>query len=215
MSINQAGYDKEYWEQYYADQKTPFSPSRFSQYIMERALKSGDSLVELGCGNGRDAVYMAQQGIQVTAIDQCEHEIGFLSEKYDSENLKFVSGDFTKLDDSLKFDHAYSRFTMHSVTWEGQANVLRWASCILPEGGGFYLEFRGKENELFGLGEAVSGEGDAYIYENHYRRFIDMEEMCGHLTRAGFEVVEAMEQSGFSPHNGDDETFVRIVAKKR
>lgn len=214
MNIHMPTRDKHYWEQYYADQKIPFSPSLFSQYILERVLKTGDSLIELGCGNGRDAVYLAHHGIHVTAIDQCEQEIGFLAKKYGSENLKFLVGDFTELNNSFKVDHVYSRFTMHSVTLAGQTNVLRWAADALPPGGRFYLEFRGKKNELFGLGDSVSGEDSAFIYENHYRRFIDIHDMIAQLIQNGFEISEATEQSGFSPYNNDDETFVRIIARK-
>lgn len=213
MSANRID-DKEYWEKYYAERKEPFQPSLFSQFVAGKYLKAGDVLIELGCGNGRDAVYFSKLGVKVRAFDQCENEIAYLRDTHKNENLEFESGDFTALDPGLESDVVYSRFTMHSISVSGQENVLNWSSSVLREGGYFLLEFRGKENDLCGLGEAVEGDVDAYIYDGHYRRFLDIDELGSQLKQKGFEIVEAIEEKGFSPFGGDDEVFARIIARK-
>lgn len=57
-------------------------------------------------------------------------------------------------------------------------------------------------------------ERNAYFYDNHYRRFIVMEELVQSLQEQGFQIEYAKEQSGFAPYGNDDPPVIRIVAKK-
>lgn len=48
--------DTEYWNRFYGEGKAVEKPSLFAQFALEQ-MQSGKSLLELGCGNGRDSVY--------------------------------------------------------------------------------------------------------------------------------------------------------------
>lgn len=205
--------DKDYWENYYAKRKDPFEPSLFSQHVVQYT-EAGKKLIELGCGNGRDAVSLSNNGLHVTAVDQCTNEVNYLAEKYDAKNLSFITGDFTKLPNGEKFDYVYSRFTLHSVDSSGEQAVYGWIDDNLTTGGYFFLEVRGRNNDLYGKGEKVEGEEHAFIYDDHYRRFLCIDEVKKTLTAKGYEILEAVEERGFSPFKGDDEVFIRLVAKK-
>jgi len=50
--------DKKYWEQYYFSQNATNKPTLFAQLILKNHLKAGDTLIELGCGNGRDSIFL-------------------------------------------------------------------------------------------------------------------------------------------------------------
>lgn len=208
--------DKMYWEKFYEHERTPFLPSPFAQHVHQHYVKENDFLIELGCGNGRDAVYFANKGVRTLAFDQCETEIDFLARTYPLDNLQFKTRDFTslKLKETVKCNHVYSRFTIHSIYKDKQNAVLQWAFNMLLDGGYLLIEVRGKNNELYKMGEPVSSQQDAYIYQNHFRRFIDFEKICTELNSIGFELLEAKEEKGFSPFQGTDETFIRLIAKK-
>ena len=66
-----------FWENYYSNHQIPTDESFFARFVMP-FLNEGDTLFEIGCGNGRDSVFFAKQGMKVTAFDQCEKEVGFL-----------------------------------------------------------------------------------------------------------------------------------------
>jgi len=206
--------DKLYWEKYYEHKKEPFLPSLFAHHVLNKYVHKDDFLIELGCGNGRDAVYFAQQGIRILAVDQCENELNFLSRTYPMQNLEFLIHDFADLNMNLKCNHVYSRFSLHSIIKEQQDAVLHWVNNVLIDGGYFHLEVRGKRNEIYMKGKPVQDEHDAFIYENHYRRFLDFTELCATFENAGLKIIEAIETKGFSPFNGTDETFIRIVVQK-
>ena len=207
-------HDINYWERYYAAHKQPFAPSLFSRHVYDNYMSRGDTCVELGCGNGRDAVFFEENGINITAYDQCAGEIGYLNSAHAKPGLRFACGDFTNLDVSNQYKHVYSRFTLHSITQKQQDSLLAWLTPSIESGGYFHVEFRGLGNDLHGLGEPVEGEPDAFIYEDHYRRFICREALASELERRGLEVLDSIEKKGFSPFNDTDEIFARITARK-
>jgi len=206
--------EKEYWENYYKLQNVTLQPSLFAKFALKNHVKTGSSLIELGCGNGRDAKFFAANIIDVLAVDQCEDEISFLSKKNNYNNLKFKCGDFTCLGDIGLFDNIYSRFTLHSISEKEESQVIEWAYNHLNGGGMLLIEARGQKNELFKLGQSVPGDPSAYIYDNHYRRFINIEKIWEKLKMKRFEIISAEEKSGFAPFGGSDHVFIRIIASK-
>lgn len=57
-------------------------------------------------------------------------------------------------------------------------------------------------------------ERNAFFYDNHYRRFIVLDELTGALERCGFRVEYAKESTGFAPYGNDDPPVIRVVAVK-
>ena len=145
--------DKGYWQKYYKQDAAPHDPSLFAQFVGAEYFESGERVIELGCGNGRDAHYLAGRGIEVTAVDQA---VTNLDEAL--LNPRFVGADFTMLDEApQQFDGVYSRFTLHSITSEEQARVLGWTERALKIGGYLCIEVRGYLNGIYGLGDPVPG----------------------------------------------------------
>ncbi len=206
--------DKKYWESYYESHAIPFESSLFAQYVIKNHIKQNEALVELGCGNGRDCIFFANHNVNVLAIDQCKEEISLLEKSNTLKNLKFLHGDFTILNGLDMYNHVYSRFTLHSIKEEEETNVIKWSYDHIKNNGKLLIEARGKKNELYKLGEQVDGEPDAYIYENHYRRFIDIDNLCKKIEDVGFKIILAEEKSGFAPFNDTDYVFLRVIASK-
>ena len=285
--------DKTYWRDFYSRHKIGVKPSLFAKFVYKnyllesincdtnkRTKSNTPSLLELGCGNGRDSLYFANNGIDTTAIDQVQEEIAFLNDYVETQqdskqshtestqeaeqrsdsqnNPHFLCGDFTQLDSfsfQQQFDCIYSRFTLHSINKAQQDKTL--ADCLkyCKNGGILAIEVRGEKNSLCGKGKAVEGETNAFIYDNHYRRFLNftqtlqeietlrfssnnaMQETINQkaddtsntqadthtITMGGggnmlivycFKTLYAMENKGFAPFNGEDDYFIRIIARK-
>lgn len=231
--------DKIYWENYYKTHLQNAAPSLFAKFVWEnylanltknsrqsaatpslqsQSVKNSHKaapfrLIELGCGNGRDSLYFAKCDLSVLGVDQCENVVEFLNAHFKSENLRFLSGDFTALADfEERFDAVYSRFTLHSITQTQQDRLFAWIVRNLKSGGVLAIEARGLKNSLFQKGEAVPNEPNAFIYENHYRRFVDMAALCEALKGLNFSLNFAKEEQNFAPFKDENDYFFRIIA---
>ena len=201
-----------YWNQYYKNRVCSTQPSPFAQYVWT-LVEPGKQLLELGCGNGRDAVYFAQEGLQVVAVDMSQEAIQSLQEMQ-IPNAQFLCGDFIQPDlhEPEHYDYAYSRFTIHAISSTQEQVLLKNIFYSLRAGGKLFIEVRGIHDPLYGKGKAL--ERNAFFYDHHYRRFIVLEELTESLAQHGFRIEYAEERTGFAPYGNDDPPVIRIVAVK-
>ena len=133
-------------------------------------------IIELGSGNGRDAVYFAKQKLNVVAIDQSISGVDIEKKNLldkDNNYLHLLAKDFVYEDYSKygSIDAFYSRFTLHSITKIDEEILLPNIYNNLNSGGLFCIEVRTTKDPLFGKGELC--EENTFINNNHKRRFID------------------------------------------
>lgn len=209
-----------YWNGFYAGKHPDLEvASTFARWVIER-LRPGQTLFELGCGNGRDALFFADQGLAVIACDRSEVAISTLSERPDLARFKirpvFQAGDMSALDDSRagKLDAVYSRFTLHAVTADEASAALAWAHRNLAPGGQLMIEVRSVLGSLYGKGTPVPEERDAFIHDGHYRRFVRKDELEAELLRLGFTITASVEAAHLAVYKDDDPVVIRIVAAK-
>ena len=203
--------ENDYWNKYWAEHSVPFAPSLFAKFVLQH-LPPQAMLCELGCGNGRDAVYFSMNNICVDAYDLACNEIEYLQKKYASTNLQFFVGDFSKLFSvEEKYNAIYSRFTIHSVTEEQEDAVLAWAYTALKKGGCVFFESRSIKDPLLQTGEKLSSNEN---FTDHYRRYMDAEKFQKKLLKLGFDIVYREESDLFAPYGDEKPMIVRIIAKK-
>lgn len=206
--------DKEYWEAFYVRAQTTPAPSLFARLCVEKHVRAGMTLFEAGCGNGTDALAFAAAEADVTAVDQCEVTIASLCATHRGlPNLQFLADDFVRYRHTKPLDVFYARFTLHAILAKDEALLLRNVREALAPGGLMLLEFRGRKNELNGMGRRFPDDASMFEHEGHRRRFIDAEDLAGRLAAGGMDILNYEEKPGFSPFEGRDETFARIIAR--
>lgn len=211
-TIDKFDRDREYWNEYYKERaKDALVPSDFAKHIAE-ILKPDSQVLELGCGNGRDSLFFLRQGFRVTAVDASDFAIGLLKEEV-ADRARFVCGDFVECGEIYgdKYDCIYSRFTLHAITKEQEDRLLGNVFRALRSGGFFCIEARTVHDDIYGLGEEVGY--NEFIYNDHFRRFIEAEEFREKLESIGFSVVSLEENTGFSKTAESDPMLMRCVAK--
>ena len=107
--------NKNFWNRYYSKTIGIETPSTFGHYVSD-LLKKGESILELGCGNGRDSFYFAIKGFHLFAMDQSKTIIKRIKKK--NIKLKFICRDIQKLEKNFKFkiNHCYTRFFYKLLT---------------------------------------------------------------------------------------------------
>ena len=208
--------DTAFWDQFYKKKSLPFEPSLFSKYCKENFIIDCQNcnLIELGCGNGRDSIFFSKSGCNVTAVDLVSNEIEFLNSKFASSNLRFISQDFSTIRDFSKFNVVYSRFSLHAIDKSSQDRLIDNLRTSMAKNSLLFIEVRGLNNEYYGLGEKLENQENTFFYENHSRRFVDVDKLSNFLKNNNFNVLVADEKKGRSPFNGTDYTFGRIIATK-
>ena len=203
--------DKNYWERYYAEVDGMDQPSTFAQATLNR-LPEGCTVVELGCGNGRDSLFFAQNGFIVHAFDQCSSAIARLEGK--SNLLLPKVANVSSLDISLPKGRKaiYNRFLLHALDREESTGMLGWLNENLDSDDLFFCECRSVKSDLYGKGDRR--DDDVFYTGKHHRRFIRKEELLGELEQNGFEILDVVEEAGIAVHLSDDPVVIRVLAKK-
>lgn len=208
--------DTDYWNQYY--QRNPVSQDNVESPFAAEVVKymePGKSLIEFGCGNGRDSLYFIKKGIEVVGIDISEQAIKMLNNRDDIGNSSFICEDFASNNAIFQKqqDYCYSRFTLHAITAYQEDFMLQNAWNSLKKNGLLFIEARSIHDELYGMGTCIGY--NEYIYNDHYRRFICKEELEEKLKKIGFEILSSIENRGGSVYNGQDPVLIRIHSIKK
>ena len=117
--------DKSYWESYYTKIQKPFDSSTFAKSVLNK-MTPNQTIIDLGCGNGRDSIYFAENKIRTLGIDQSSVAIKNLK-PFENSYLNFEISDFSNLKKE-KFDYGYCRFVLHSINEAEEENLMNWLS---------------------------------------------------------------------------------------
>ena len=195
--------DHDYWNEFYLSNGVVHEPSSFARYVEDRYFECEKTLLELGCGNGRDAIFFAEKEKQVSALDLSSKSIQSLS-SMNVKNAEFFNQDFSQLSNFKDFDYVYSRFTLHSIDDESEKIVLQQLPKVLKSGGLLLIEARSLKDEK--LAKTFGTD--------HFRRYLDYEATVDKIERLNFKVLEKIESRGLSPYKEEDPFLMRIVAEK-
>ncbi len=197
-----------YWDSFYRQDHLQ-EPSDFAAFVHRVFLASGQSVLEIGCGNGRDAHFLSRAGMKVTGVDLSAEAIAQCREG--NHRAEFIQGDFSELHLPERFHNIYSRFTLHSVDEAAERRTLAGVAEHLAPGGTFFIEVRTILDELCGQGERISEK--EWIHQGHYRRFIIPENLLGRLRKAGFLPHYIHLARGLARWQSQDPIVLRVAVK--
>jgi len=110
--------------------------------------------VDLGCGIGHYAFYLARRGFDVTGIDISPTAINLAKEKAEKERItcKFIVADVLGNLDEVKdtYDFAYDWSLLHHVYPEKRSNYIENVNRILTIGGNYLSVCFSEKDPLFG-----------------------------------------------------------------
>ncbi len=204
--------DRLYWNQYYI--KPPEilgKPSDFAVSIANEMIP-GKQLLELGCGNGRDSLFFLEKGMFVTGVDVSDAAIRNLQSLVDmSDKAMFVCDDFVKCRAVFQrqYDYIYSRFTLHAITDSQEDELLRNIKDAMIANSKLYIETRTIHDDIYGMGKEVAP--NSFIFEGHFRRFIDPAILEKKLIRLGYKILRMEEGRGFSKTATSDPFLLRVA----
>ncbi|MEH7443955.1 class I SAM-dependent methyltransferase [Bacillus sp. JJ1122] len=155
------------WDHFYSDRgrKVPFfrndPDENVVEYFETEKLSKG-KVLELGCGPGRNAIYFAEKGCVVDAVDQSEEGIGWANERASEKNIEvnFIKTNIFDLEiEEATYDIVYDSGCFHHIAPHRRMNYLELVNRALKPGGSFALTCFVQGGEL---GGAEISDWDVY-----------------------------------------------------
>ena len=130
------------WDAELYDNKHSFVSRLATDLVELLAPKSGEGILDLGCGTGHLTHNIAIRGAEVIGIDNAPTMIEQARKNY--PNLKFEVADGTNLHFTEQFDAIFSNAVLHWIKEPEKVVSGIWRA--LKPGGRFVAEFGGKGN---------------------------------------------------------------------
>ena len=164
----------------------------------EKVLPEGGSLLDLGCGSGRDSLAFLEDGFEVTPLDGSP-EMCALAEIH--TGLEVLNMTFEELDFDEVFDGIWACASLLHVPENEMPDILKKVGLALKQGG--YLFISVKEGEFEGIRDG------RYLVDYKKRKLMDMLE-----DTEIFTVKEVWKSEDVKTHISDTR-WLNIIAKKR
>jgi SAM-dependent methyltransferase len=207
-----------YWANFYAHHVMADASTFFEALRIRPDLPR--TVLDIGCGDGRDSWAFARDGRRVIGIDRSEIGIRHATQRAEESELgdvlTFLAVDVSDAatlrvaidearaaagDEPLLF---YLRFFLHSITARVQERLMKSIAEASRAGDVFAAEFRTEQDE-----------SAPKIYEKHYRRFQDGPTFGLALAeRYGFDIQHEEQGTGLARFGDEDPHVYRVIARR-
>jgi len=192
-SLVGAAGESEYWSEYFRGDNQNFNRKPNSLLVATVAgLRPGKAL-DVGMGEGRNAIHLAKQGWDVTGIDRAEGALAVTRQKAIEQGVKITP----ILQSADEFDWGQDRWDLVALLYVPavRGNVAKIRESLKP--GGLVVI------EAFLVPPASPTRGVEYKPEELRKMFSD-----------GFEILRYEEAEGIADYGQKKEQLVRLVGRK-
>ena len=177
------------WNKNWVAWKEDFKPSPFAEKAFRMMkIKDFHDVLDLGCGKGRNSLFFASNGMNVTAMDISDEALKTV-EGLRHPKIKTVCADISKAD--LKpesFDAVFACLSLHYFGDAVTRMIVEKVYRSLRAGGLFFIRCKSVKDKAYGIGEKV---GEDMYFDEWIRHFFTPEYMTDVLS--GFETAAVCE----------------------
>jgi hypothetical protein len=205
-----------HWHEFYkpgAAKGLPTGPSSFAAWVAER-IEPGSPVVDVGAGNGRDAVWFAGRGHPATALDATANGLRLARRNASARHVRIEQRgvNFNEVRSPLlvaahlarreQVPHLHARFLLDALTQPARLRFWRFASVVQRTGGLTFLEFR-----------TATSAGETTAYPAHARQYLDPAAVVTEVETYGGTVVERDRGRGRAVLGREDPDVCRLVVR--
>ena len=206
---------RSHWEAFYAREHPEIAgPSQFAAFVLQE-FPGHRTVLDVGCGNGRDAFFFAQYGKSVLGLDGAANVIArnmarlgrnggsnpafrFLSLSDASQVAAFVDGT-GRLSQAV----VYARFLLHALSGDEEDLFLDMVDGLMGSDCVLAMEYR-----------VPADRHRPKETPAHFRRFVDPAALGVKLGRRGLATLYHTEGTGLAKYRGDDACVARTIVAR-
>ena len=204
-----------YWSRIYSgeitDDKLTLEHSPFSDWASEQLRRLSlpaskeVTILDIGCGNGRDTYYLGSLGYTVVGIDSavCPQN---------KDTATFQQHDALHIPDDLlrQANAIYVRFFLHALTAEQQNQFFKRLSFCCKPSTFILFETRSLNDPMAKLGTLLSENEN---FTTHYRRYQSVDDISHSSELCKLDVLQCDEVFNASPSLNDNPSLLRGVLR--
>lgn len=135
-------FDSPYYHKLYFERNDKEASDFIDRLLVLLQPSPGSVMLDIACGRGRHARFLAAKGFDVTGIDLAPDSIAF-ARRFENDHLHFFVHDMRQLLYTNYFNFAFNFFTSFGYfdTRRENVNVLRMVHVALRPGGVFLLDY--------------------------------------------------------------------------
>jgi SAM-dependent methyltransferase len=202
-----------YWAAFYESgdvARVPTEPSPFVRHVAAR-IEPGARVVELGAGTARDAIWLTQQGYDVTTSDYsgAARKVAVAAAKKAGVRLKWqfynLESTYSTLVGAAKLahepgpKHVYARMLVDALDPEARSSLWQFCSMVGRSGGRTFLEFRTAESRH-----------EPKFFGHHIRTYARVPVIEAEIAARGGTVVDKTVARGLAPLGKEDPVVCRM-----
>lgn len=203
----------EYWNRYYGARTSPVPniPSQFAAFVALEVAEDS-TIVDIGCGSGRDSLFFAHAGFTVLGVDASSAAVSLCQRTAEERGASRASFLCCSVDDpelSVRISAAaagrivvYARFFLHAIPEEAELAFLQTAAN-LANLDLLAIEFRTDRDAQ-----------QTKVTDSHYRRFIPPLDFLSRAAKFGFSPVYFTEGFGYAKYRNDDAHIARVLMRR-
>ncbi|RJL32612.1 class I SAM-dependent methyltransferase [Bailinhaonella thermotolerans] len=139
-----AGSAEEFWEDFYRSEDRRWSGEANPLLVREAASLTPGTALDLGCGEGADAIWLARRGWRVTATDVSRTALrraaAHAAEAGVGDRIEWEAHDLSRSFPGGSFDLVSAQFLHSPVAAEGEREaILRRAAAAVAPGGSLLI----------------------------------------------------------------------------
>ena len=206
-----------YWSDVYS---TPNAfgtgPTKLAQMaynlIKDKPIKN---ILEIGCGQGRDAIFFSEKNYFIETFDISDNAISFVNKTKESLNLKnlnAITHDVTKSFpySDKSFDFVYSNLTLQFFNSNTLEKIFDNVERVMNDDATILFSTKKKGDKYYNLGTKINEH--AYEYKGITRYFYD-KPILEQLLEQKFEILNFDEDRHTNP-NSTISKWWKILLKK-
>jgi SAM-dependent methyltransferase len=183
---------------FFGEEPSNFALSCYNEYMEKNNLKK---ILELGCGQGRDTLFFASNGIDVTALDFSDIAIEGLIKHAKERNLlnNIYASIFDPRNKPIpfndnEFDAVYSHmFFNMRFTWEQMKFMFQEIRRVLRSNGFNFFSVRNHNDKSYGKGKKIANDDDIYDLNGFQIRFFTRQQVKTLVRGGRFKILDIKE----------------------